>query len=59
MPFRRVAETKAESAASIARLESIVAEIERSLDVIEAKLKSCRTMRMALSLRERTRRTLQ
>jgi|RhiMetdeSRZDD1v2_1073273.scaffolds.fasta_scaffold2967079_2 hypothetical protein len=59
MPLKRVAEIKAASAASLARIESLIADIERSLDVIEAKLKGCGIIRKALALRERQKRTLQ
>jgi hypothetical protein len=59
MPLNRVAEIKAAAAASLARLDILIAAIERSLDVIEAKLRSCSVVEKALTLREQHRRTLQ
>jgi hypothetical protein len=59
MPLERVAEIKAASAASLASLDALIAEIERSLDVIEGRLKNCTLLRKALAVRERQRRALQ
>jgi hypothetical protein len=59
MPLKRVAEIKAAHAASLARIESLVAKIERSLNVIEDRLKRCTVLRKALAIRERQGRTLQ
>jgi hypothetical protein len=59
MSLQRVAEIKAASAASLARLDALIAEIERSLDIIEGRLKNCKILRKALTLREHQRRALQ
>jgi hypothetical protein len=59
MPLKRVAEIKAANAAALARMELLIVEIERTLDVIEARLKRCTVLRKALAIRERRRRTLQ
>jgi hypothetical protein len=40
-------------------MDSLIAEIERSLDVIEDRLKRCTVLRKALATRERQARTLQ
>lgn len=59
MPLKRLAEIKAATAASLTRIDFLVEAIGRSLDVIEARLKSCVAIRKALTLREHQRRTLQ
>jgi hypothetical protein len=55
MPLKRVAEIKMVSSASLARFDALIAGIERSLDVIEDRLKNCRILRKALAIRERQR----
>jgi hypothetical protein len=59
MPLKRVAEIKAAAAASLARIDALIGAIERSLDVIEAKLRNCGVVEKARTLREHHRRTLQ
>jgi hypothetical protein len=59
MPLKRVAEIKAANAVSLARMASLIAEIARSLDIIEDRLKRCTVLRKALAIRERQARTLQ
>jgi hypothetical protein len=59
MRLKRVAEIKAANAASLARMDSLIAEIGRSLDIIEDRLKRCTVLRKALAIRERQRQTLQ
>jgi hypothetical protein len=59
LPLKRVAEIKAAPAASLVRFDTLIAEIERSLDVIEDKLKDCKILPKALANRERQGRALQ
>ena len=54
MPIRaRIAELKAEALVSLRRMDSIIAEIERSLDVIEARLLRLKVIRKASLIRNR------
>jgi hypothetical protein len=59
MPLKRLAEIKAATAASLTRIDLLIEAIGRSLDVIEARLRSCAVTGQALTLREHQRRTLQ
>ena len=59
MSLKRVAEIKAAAAASFARIDALIEAVGRSLDAIEATLRSCGVIDKALPLREHHRRTLQ
>jgi hypothetical protein len=58
MPLRRVAETRAAAAASIARIDVLIIGMERSLDAIEARLKRLTVIRKAASIQDRSSHTV-
>jgi len=49
----RIAELKAEATAAVKRMDLIIAEIERSLDMIEARLLRLEIIRKASLIRDR------
>jgi hypothetical protein len=57
MPIRaRVTELKADTIVSVMRMDMIIAEVGRSLDVIESRLRHLMTLRRARPIRKRDRR---
>ena len=52
-PRASISEARAAPIRSLRRIESLAAEIERSLDVIEARLVNLKVLRTASSIRPR------
>ena len=59
MPLKLTTEMRLATNVSLARLDSLIAEMERSLDIIEARLRRLTIIRKVMAVRERASRTVQ